>query len=66
MCYDTLKAMGESSGGKANSEKKAPPITKEQKYKDLIRGLEMRKENSPDFPLAPWQRSSSLQFRNAP
>ena len=58
--------MGENPSGKANSEKKAPLITEDQKYKDLIRGLEMRKENSPDFPLAPWQRSSSLQFRNAP
>lgn len=53
MCYDTLKAMGESSGGKANSEKKAPPITKEQKYKDLIRGLEMQKEKESRFPPHP-------------
>ena len=43
MCYDTLKAMGENSGGKPNSEKKAPPITKDQKYKDLMNGLEIQK-----------------------
>ena len=53
MCYDTLKAMSESSGGKANSEKKAPQITKDQKYKDLIRGLEMQKEQLSRFPPHP-------------
>ena len=53
MCYDTLKAMGESSSGKANSEKKAPAITKDQKYKDLITGLEMQKEDISGFPPHP-------------
>jgi len=48
MCYDTLKAMGESSGGK-----KAPQITKDQKYKDLVRGLEMQKEQLSRFPPHP-------------
>ena len=53
MCYDVLKAMGESSGGKANAEKKAPQITKDQKYKDLVRGLEMQKEQLSRFPPHP-------------
>lgn len=53
MCYATLKEMGETSGGKANSEKKAPPIAKDQKYVDLMRGLEMQKENLSGFPPHP-------------
>ena len=53
MCYDVLKAMSESSGGKTNSEKKPPQITKDQKYKDLIRGLEMQKEQLSRFPPHP-------------
>jgi len=43
MCYDALKAIAENPGGKANSQKKAPPITKDQKYKDLMMGLELQK-----------------------
>lgn len=40
MCYDTLKAMSESPGGKANPQKKPPAITKEPKYKELMMGFE--------------------------
>jgi ATP-dependent DNA helicase MPH1 len=40
MCFDTLRAMGENSDGKTNAQKKPPAITKDQKYKELIMGLE--------------------------
>ncbi|KAF9651402.1 P-loop containing nucleoside triphosphate hydrolase protein [Thelephora ganbajun] len=53
MCYDALKAMNEKSAGKANSQKKAAAITNDQKYKDLIRGLEMQKEALQHFPPHP-------------
>jgi len=53
MCYDVLKAMGEGTSGKANVQKKVPVITKDQKYKDLIRGLEMQKEAQGHFPPHP-------------
>ena len=57
MCYDALKAMGEE---KANS-KKPPAITKDQKYKDLIRGLEIQKEKDRRFPPHPkMERLKSL------
>ena len=42
MCYDILKAMGETSDGKSNVQKKPPAITKDEKYKELIMGLEGR------------------------
>lgn len=44
MCYDLLKTIEDGSSGKANPQKKPPAITKDQKYKDLMRGLEMQKE----------------------
>jgi len=50
MCYDTLKAMNDTSGEKV---KKAPQITKDQKYKDLITGLEIQKERLSRFPPHP-------------
>lgn len=53
MCYDTLKAMGENPPGKTNPQKKPPAITNDQKYKDLIRGLEMQKEVKGCFPPHP-------------
>lgn len=60
MCYDVLKGMGESSSGKADS-KKPPAITKDQKYKDLIRGLEIQKEKNNRFPPHPkMERLKSL------
>jgi ATP-dependent DNA helicase MPH1 len=60
MCYDALKAMGEGTGGKANP-KKPPAITKDQKYKDLMRGLEMQKEKDCRFPPHPkMERLKSL------
>src|ERR1700743_3596893 len=40
MCYDILKAMSESSDGKANPQKKPPAITKDKKYQELVMGLE--------------------------
>ena len=40
MCFDILKSMGENPDGKANPLKKPPAITKDQKYKELIMGLE--------------------------
>jgi ATP-dependent DNA helicase MPH1 len=53
MCYDVLKAMGENSGGKPNSEKKPPAITKDQKYKDLMKMLEIQEGEIPRFPPHP-------------
>jgi ATP-dependent DNA helicase MPH1 len=47
MCYDTLKAMSESPGGKADPQKKPPAITKEKNYKELIMGLEGRDRFPP-------------------
>jgi len=52
MCYDVLKAMGENPNPD-NPQKKAPAITKDQKYKDLITGLEMQKEREHHFPPHP-------------
>ena len=49
MCYDALKAMGEGSDGKANPQKKPPAISKDPKYKDLMRGLEIQKEKDRRF-----------------
>lgn len=40
MCYDILKTMGESPDGKTNPQRKPPAITKDQKYKELMMGLE--------------------------
>ena len=53
MCYDVLKAMGENPSGKPNPQKKPPAITKDKKYKDLIRGLEIQKEAQNRFPPHP-------------
>ena len=50
MCYDVLKAMGDNP---KNSQKKASAITKDQKYKDLITGLEIQKEKEHRFPPHP-------------
>ena len=53
MCYDTLKAMGENTSGKAVAQKKPPAITKDKKYQDLITELEMHKQNRSRFPPHP-------------
>ena len=59
MCYDALKAMAGEPSEKPS--KKPPAITKDQKYKDLIRGLEMQKENLHRFPPHPkMERLKSL------
>lgn len=47
MCYDILKGMSEKPDGKADAQKKPPAITKDEKYKELIMGLEGRGKFPP-------------------
>lgn len=49
MCYDTLKAMGENSGAEANAQNKYRAITRGEKYKELMLGLE-RLDHFPPHP----------------